>query len=305
MKMNLDDPKLTAYALGEELPPEERRALEQAIADSDEAQAFVRETQQLARLLRHDFAAEQEQSVKPRNIMPLPQERSFWSDARGMSIAVAALLAIALVVGAVVLSGTRSRRLADQRTPETFLQMEVEPAAAPASLPAVTANSDRGFVPAADYPRTTFPFMVGMTSYAEVRRALEAGKRPARDAVRAEELINYFTYNYPPPEGDRVLHGTGGRRIARGHEHRLVRIGVARSRLTQRGPSNLVFLLDVSGSMGPRERLPLIKQAMRLLVDRLTENDRVAIVVYAGASGLVLPSTPGNEKEKIIARSRN
>jgi Ca-activated chloride channel family protein len=126
---------------------------------------------------------------------------------------------------------------------------------------------------------------------------------PPKDAVRVEEMINYFTYDYREPEGDKPfsidLDATACPWDA---SHRLLRIGLkGRDVANEKRPaSNLVFLLDVSGSMMPAERLPLVKQAMRLLVDKLTERDRVAIVIYAGGSGLALNSTSGNEKEKIL-----
>jgi len=127
---------------------------------------------------------------------------------------------------------------------------------------------------------------------------------PPKDAVRVEEMINYFTYDYAQPTDEKpfAVH-VDLASCPWEQSHRLVRIGLKGKEIAtdKRGPSNLVFLLDVSGSMTPAERLPLIKQSMRLLVDKLTENDRVAIVVYAGGSGVVLPSTPGNEKEKILS----
>ena len=160
------------------------------------------------------------------------------------------------------------------------------------------------FLAALDNPLSTFSIDVDTASYSIVRRFINNGTLPPREAVRVEEMINYFTYDYPKPKVDEPFsisvdiadcpwEGT----------HRLVRIGLKGREIAQdkRGPSNIVFLLDVSGSMTPRERLPLVKQAMRLLVEKLSENDRVAIVVYAGASGLVLPSTSGEHKETILS----
>ena len=117
-------------------------------------------------------------------------------------------------------------------------------------------------------------------------------------------MVNYFTYDYAQPTDAKpfAVH-VDLASCPWEASHRLVRVGLKGKEIAtdKRGPSNLVFLLDVSGSMTPLERLPLIKQSMRLLVEKLTENDRVAIVVYAGASGLALPSTPGNQKEKILS----
>jgi len=155
-----------------------------------------------------------------------------------------------------------------------------------------------------DEPLSTFSIDVDTASYANVRRFLTAGRRPPRDAVRVEELINYFRYEYPQPEGDQPFSVTleaADCPWRRGHH--LVRIGIrGRDVARDRRPAgNLVFLVDVSGSMGDPDKLPLVKQALLMLVDELTENDRVAIVAYAGDAGLKLPPTSGDQKERIRA----
>jgi Ca-activated chloride channel homolog len=141
-----------------------------------------------------------------------------------------------------------------------------------------------------------------------VRRFINEGSLPPKDAVRVEEMINYFSYDYAQPSDGRpfAVH-LDVASCPWETSRRLVRIGLKGKEIAtdKRGRSNLVFLLDVSGSMMPPERLPLVKQAMRLLVEKLTENDRVAIVVYAGASGLALPSTPGHQKERILEALEN
>jgi Ca-activated chloride channel family protein len=150
-------------------------------------------------------------------------------------------------------------------------------------------------------PLSTFSIDVDTASYSNVRRNIRQGKLPPVDAVRIEELINYFTYDYPEPVGEHPFSITTEiSDCPWNREHKLVRIGLkGRSIPTEDlPPSNLVFLLDVSGSM--YSRLPLVKSAMRLLVDQMREEDRIAIVVYAGAAGLVLPSTPGDQKAKIL-----
>ena len=153
-------------------------------------------------------------------------------------------------------------------------------------------------------PLSTFSIDVDRASYSNIRRFIQDGERPPVDAVRIEEMINYFPYDWgsvgrehPFSVSTEVWDAPWKR------EHRLVRIGLhARSIDTEDlPPSNLVFLLDVSGSMRPENKLPLLKKAFALLVDQLRPQDRVAIVVYAGAAGLVLPSTPGNKREKILA----
>ncbi len=153
-------------------------------------------------------------------------------------------------------------------------------------------------------PLSTFSIDVDRASYANVRRFIQEGNRPPVDAVRIEEMINYFPYDWGDVAGEHPFAVTTEVSQAPWkREHRLVRIGLhARSIDTEDlPPSNLVFLLDVSGSMSPPDKLPLLKSAFALLVDQLRPQDRVAIVVYAGAAGLVLPSTPGARKGEIVA----
>ena len=161
---------------------------------------------------------------------------------------------------------------------------------------------DNPFRRVADDPLSTFSIDVDTASYANVRRFLNNGSLPPRDAVRIEELINYFRFDYVrPTDGVPFSVSTEIAACPWNPQHRLALIGLQAPALDQESvpPRNLVFLLDVSGSMMPPDRLPLIKTAMRMLVDTLTARDRVAIVVYAGASGLALPSTSGAEKETI------
>ena len=163
--------------------------------------------------------------------------------------------------------------------------------------------SENPFLSAATNPLSTFSIDVDTASYSNIRRFINSGSLPPKDAVRIEEMINYFSYDYREPEGDKPfsidLDATACPWDA---SHRLLRIGLKGREVAneKRPASNFVFLLDVSGSMMPAERLPLIKQAMRLLVEKLSERDRVAIVIYAGGSGLALPSTPGDRKETIL-----
>ncbi len=153
-------------------------------------------------------------------------------------------------------------------------------------------------------PLSTFSIDVDTASYANARRFLNEEQFPPKDAVRIEEFINYFSYYYPPPEGNKPFSvNIETSECPWANNHRLVRIGLKGKEITleNRPLSNLVFLIDVSGSMQPDNKLPLAKKTMQLLVEQLTENDRVAIVVYAGASGLVLPATTGDQKEKILS----
>ncbi len=161
---------------------------------------------------------------------------------------------------------------------------------------------DNPFRRVADDPLSTFSIDVDTASYANVRRFLNGGSLPPRDAVRIEELINYFRFDYPRASGDTPFSvHTELAACPWNQKHRLALIGLQAKPLDMESlpARNLVFLLDVSGSMMPADKLPLIRTAMRMLVDTLNERDRIAIVVYAGASGLVLPSTSGAEKEKI------
>ena len=153
-------------------------------------------------------------------------------------------------------------------------------------------------------PLSTFSIDVDRASYANVRRFLQDGERPPVDAVRIEEMINYFPYEWGDVAGEHPFAVTTEVTQAPWkREHRLVRIGLHAPSVDIRHlpPGNLVFLLDVSGSMNSPDKLPLLKKAFALLVDQLRPQDRVAIVVYASATGLVLPSTPGNQHEEILA----
>ena len=166
---------------------------------------------------------------------------------------------------------------------------------------------DNPFIRAAEEPLSTFSVDVDTASYANVRRFLASQRMlPPPDAVRVEELINYFVYDLPAPSVGDPHPFSVEVEVARcpwDADHRLARIGVKGREIERdaRAMSNLVFLLDVSGSMSSHDKLPLLKRAMRLLVDELGENDRVAIVVYASSEGLALPSTPCDRKETILA----
>jgi secreted protein with Ig-like and vWFA domain len=167
------------------------------------------------------------------------------------------------------------------------------------------------FVPENDFfrvrssPLSTFSIDVDTASYANVRRFLEQGVRPPRDAVRVEEMVNYFNYRYAPPEKEAGEPFAASMEIAAAPwnpAHRLVRIGLKGREVatSERPAANLVFLLDVSGSMSDENKLPLVKESLRLLVEKLRADDRVAIVTYAGASGLALPSTSAAKKNDIL-----
>ncbi|MEM8895850.1 MAG: von Willebrand factor type A domain-containing protein [Bacteroidota bacterium] len=154
-----------------------------------------------------------------------------------------------------------------------------------------------------DEPLSTFSIDVDAASYSNVRRFLNQGQLPPKDAVRVEEMINYFNYDYAEPSDGQPLRINSEAISAPWNpEHQLVQVGIKGVEIEkdELPPSNIVFLLDVSGSMNQPNKLPLLKSAYKLLVQQLRPEDRVAIVVYAGAAGLVLPSTPGYEKPTIL-----
>ncbi|HBX51457.1 MAG: hypothetical protein A2275_14420 [Bacteroidetes bacterium RIFOXYA12_FULL_35_11] len=153
-------------------------------------------------------------------------------------------------------------------------------------------------------PLSTFSIDVDRASYSNVRRFLAQNQKPYKDAVRIEEMINYFDYNYPQPDnGDPFSVTMEMGKCPWNEKNNLLLIGLKGENVSEDKipASNLVFLIDVSGSMSDQNKLPLLKQSFKYLVNNLRSVDRVAIVVYAGAAGLVLESTPGTEKSKIIA----
>ncbi len=162
--------------------------------------------------------------------------------------------------------------------------------------------NENKFLKVSDNPLSTFSIDVDAASYSNVRRFLNQGQLPPAGAVRIEEMINYFHYEYPQPKnGEPFSINTEISDAPWNKDHKLVLIGLQGKKIpTGNLPaSNLVFLIDVSGSMGTPNKLPLVKASMKMLVDQLREQDKVAIVVYAGAAGLVLKPTGGDEKTTI------
>jgi len=164
--------------------------------------------------------------------------------------------------------------------------------------------TDNPFRAVKDHPLSTFSIDVDTASYSKTRMyVMQHGRLPPPDAVRIEELVNYFSYDYEGPKnGDPFAAHVEVATCPWTPEHRLVRVGIKGRTIdhSKRPSSNLVFLLDVSGSMTPANKLPLVKRGMKMLVEQLGENDRVAIVVYAGAAGMVLPSTTGDRRPTIL-----
>jgi Ca-activated chloride channel family protein len=159
------------------------------------------------------------------------------------------------------------------------------------------------FVRPTDSPLSTFSIDVDTASYSNVRRFLNGGALPPRGAVRIEEFVNYFSYNYPQPKGDDPFSVTTDVVDCPWNaEHVLMRVGLKGKEIhrQERPATNLVFLVDVSGSMQDANKLPLVRESLKLLVRELGDRDRVALVVYAGRTAVVLPSTGADRKQTIL-----
>jgi hypothetical protein len=211
MNMNLDDPKLTAYALGE-LEEPDKSTIARAVADSPEAKRFVLETQQLARVLKSQYKWDLERESKARaRFMPVAVD-SFWENA--VPLAIAAALALLALVGAIALGINRSGSAPalaglSSREPARFSAVEGE------ENPQVNQNpshdigtapypyiGEHPFVSVLSNPRSSFPILVEPASYSEVQRSINAGTVPPKETVRIEQMINYFSYDYPGPAAD-------------------------------------------------------------------------------------------------------
>jgi Ca-activated chloride channel family protein len=162
---------------------------------------------------------------------------------------------------------------------------------------------ENGFKSSRSNPLSTFSIDVDNASYANIRRFINDGQLPPADAVRIEEMINYFRYDYPGPESRDPFSVSAEMAFCPWNQkHYLLKVGLRGKDVDKSDlpPSNLVFLIDVSGSMSDPDKLPLLKSALRLLVNELREEDHVAIVVYAGSAEVVMESTPGSNKSRII-----
>jgi hypothetical protein len=239
MKMNLDDPQLTAYALGE-LEEPEKSAIARAIADSPQAQRVVVEIQQVARTLRSQYKLERnEEWIAPRRFLAVTDD-PFWSKAG--PLAIAAVLTLLAFIGALTLATNRfgsALHLAgpsprEQVEPSQFSAVEGEEAAQPAPNPRrdfgvapYTYVGEHPFVSASSNPRSSFPIMMTSASYSEVLQSIDAGILPPKDAVRIEQMINYFNYDYPgPTAGETFSVNIDVASCPWEQSHRLVRIGL-------------------------------------------------------------------------------
>jgi len=155
----------------------------------------------------------------------------------------------------------------------------------------------------ADQPLSTFSIDVDTASYSNARRFLNGGTLPPKDSIRVEEWLNYFGYDYPDPASNEPFSVTSEVSACPWNPaHRLVRLGLKTQQISQAAtpPRNWVFLVDVSGSMMPENRLPLLKRGLALLAENLRPKDSISIVVYAGSSGLALPTTTGSDRGRVL-----
>ena len=164
-------------------------------------------------------------------------------------------------------------------------------------------NKENDFKDPLQTPLSTFSIDVDAAAYSNMRRFIMNGDKPPKDAVRIEEMINYFNYDYPQPiNNDPFSINYEVANCPWNVKNKLVHVGLQGKTINMEDApaNNLVFLIDVSGSMGDYNKLPLLKKAFKLLVNKMRKKDRISIVVYAGSSGLVLPSTGGDKKEEIL-----
>ena len=206
---------------------------------------------------------------------------------------------------AVVPTNLTKSRLALNYSP---IRMDIEPPPIQHNTEEYSKIDDNPFFTAVDNPLSTFSIDVDAASYSNMRRFINQGQLPYKDAVRIEELINYFDYDYDDPKGEHPFSITTELSEAPWNsEHKLVHIGLQGEKLNydEIKPSNLVFLIDVSGSMKSRNKLSLLKSAFKLLLKNLNDNDKVALVTYAGSAGLVLPSTSAEQKSTILEAIEN
>jgi Ca-activated chloride channel family protein len=360
MSKLIDDPRLTAYALGE-LPVTEVKEFEMELEKDKAAQAEIESIQKQAGLLKEELksesgprlAANQRESIL--NASSGINWKKFFLRA-GFSSFVTAMLVVTIVykTGDVAKVGLASKSFdkADMLLEEEVMadnsiknakpvrrKLEYKKAAKMKSRAAsprdmemstsfglakgggfagngiqfvplpqnesesyATAKTNE-FLKVLENPLSTFSIDVDTASYSNMRRFVNNGTTPPTDAVKVEEFINYFNYKYEAPTGKAPFSVNLEMAESPWNKgYKLVRVGLKGKEiaLNSRPNSNLVFLLDVSGSMNSPNKLPLLKESLKMLLRKLDERDRVAMVVYAGASGLVLPSTPANKRTEIL-----
>ncbi len=336
MREERDDPTLTAYALGE-ASDTERATAEALLVASEDRRREVEDVRAMAQTLRAAFATEKPEALTPTQSAAIDVAakgpRATGPLLAGLAVAASILLAVSVFslrgrAGAPAPAAARpasgparppARQVLAQETADRLKALgyvadgaplapaPVDPLripSAPFNTEAYDHITDNPFVLVATDPRSTFSVDVDTASYAIVRRYLNDGQLPPKDAVRIEELVNYFPYAYEPPKDGRpfAVH-LDAASCPWSPGHRLVRVALKGREVprAERPPANLVFLLDVSGSMAEPNKLPLVQAALRLLVGELQPSDRVAIVVYAGSEGLALPSTPVADRDAIVS----
>lgn len=215
-------------------------------------------------------------------------------------------------IDAVQTSGSKKLFRANGRSAGARAQKDMALSYAPPRYPATTyynpsnesykKDPENDFKSVSANPLSTLSVDVDRASYSNVRRFLTSGQMPPADAVRVEEMINYFDYQYPQPRGEDPISITTEMIDCPWQKgHKLLHVGLQAKNIATHNlpPSNLTFLIDVSGSMQEQNKLPLVISSLKMLVNKLREHDRLAIVVYAGAAGVVLPPTSGEDKEVI------
>ncbi len=311
----IDEARLTAFALGE-LSPDEHAEIERAITGNPAAQAAVKRIRDLSVQLKGALLNEQLPAVRPLDFRAMHHAKPGMAQAPGKVLRFPYYwvggLAAACVAAMFVL---HQRELSlDEPIESGHVIVAAKTPPAPVALEAVVRedvpepysnSTESKFLPTLQNPLSTFSADVSTASYENVRRFLESGQRPPQDAVKIEELVNYFNYRYSPPMPTDVPFSTAMEVASApwNPAHRLVRIGIKGREIADenRPPANLVFLVDVSGSMSAQDKLPLAKQAMRVLAEKLRPGDRIAIVTSAGATGLALPSTPIALKNEVLS----
>jgi len=334
MNPNFDDPKITAYAL-DELEPAERTEVEKLLAENPDALKWVEDVRKTADRLERELKTEScpqltteqagtieaelavrtEEAKQPKWKPKKPGGRMpFFRFTLVEALVVIAFVGIlaAMLTPSLHKAKSKAQRTSVRLNQWRQFELENQGALLPEQrvIPPKGFNtesyshiSDNPFLSVAQNPLSTFSIDVDTASYSIVRRFLDQGRLPPKDAVRIEEMINYFPYAYHPPKDGRPF--SFNVEIAScpwNEDHHLVRVGLKGRDVAhdKRPPSNFVFLIDVSGSMQPANKLPLLKKCLRLLTEQLTEDDHVSIVVYAGAAGEVLPSTSGDNQKKIL-----
>ncbi len=226
---------------------------------------------------------------------------------RSISLKIARILTALITV--TIYFGCGSSREKNEMMDNRVMQLPVQRELTPLDESSRNFNTEEynaiqenEFKDALHNPLSTFSIDVDKASYSNVRRFLSQNQMPPKDAVRIEEMVNYFKYDYPQPKGENPFSvQTELSQCPWNKEHKLLHIGIQGKSIDYEDikPSNLVFLVDVSGSMDEPNKLPLVKSSLKMLVKSLNRNDRIALVTYAGNAGLVLPSTSCNETETI------